>query len=663
METITNRETYGSRLFVAAIILLMFLTACKGPAVESSTASTPSSPANVSANKDDYPVFPDADAAADLSVPAEQGGRGFKGEGWETNTDFDLIGDPRAQRGGVFREYASLAPGTYRMEGPEWNNAINYAIGNMMYEGLLALDPNTLKYMPVLATHWQISPDKLTFRFRINPNARWSDGEPVVADDVIRTWILYSDPSLQSPSTYSQMIKLEMPVAESKYIVRIKAKDVQWVNFENVATMRIFPGHVIKSMTGASYLKDYNFKFLPGTGPYTAETTDIDKGNSVTVHRRKDYWAEKARANVGLNNFDQVKWSIIRDATLAFEKLKAGDLDYFYVNRSRTWAMEMNFDKVQRGLIEKRKVFSNYPSGFGGFPMNTRRQPFDDIRVRTAFALLLDRKQMLEKLFYNEYLPDNSYYPGTIYENPDNPKNEYNPEEALRLLVDAGWNERDAQGRLTKAGKPLIVEFLYEDKQLETYLTVYQGDLQKLGITLNLRLVTSETHFKLLMNRQYDMSVEAWSASIFPSPEVEFHSRLADPNNTNNITGIKIPRVDDLIDRYNKEFDLQRRVKLIREMDGILAKDYQYVLQWYRPSQRLAYWNKFGQPRGTLTRIGDAISDILLGPGIEQLWWIDPVKLQRLEKARQDPSLRLETPPVEDHYWQEFAKTESRKSQ
>ena len=100
--------------------------------------------------------------------------------------------------------------------------------------------------------------------------------------------------------------------------------------------------------------------------------------------------------------------------------------------------------------------------------MNTRRPPFDDIRVRKALALLLNRAQMLEKLFFNEYLPDNSYYPGTIYENPNNPKNDYNPQEAVKLLAEAGWKDRDAQGRLVKDGKPLTIELLYDDKQLET---------------------------------------------------------------------------------------------------------------------------------------------------------------------------------------------------
>src|SRR5262249_25570271 len=155
------------------------------------------------------------------------------------------------------------------------------------------------------------------------------------------------------PAAYSQFIKFERPVAESKYIVRVKAKELHWQNFLNFATMLVFPGHVLKDVNGAAYVRDYNFKFLPGSGPYTAKESDIDKGKSVTVRRRNDYWAEKARLNVGMNNFDEVRWLIIRDATLAFEMFKRGDVDFYYVSRSRRWVQEMDFDKVQRGLIQK----------------------------------------------------------------------------------------------------------------------------------------------------------------------------------------------------------------------------------------------------------------------------------------------------------------------
>ena len=93
---------------------------------------------------------------------------------------------------------------------------VNYSMANMMYESLLTLDPTTLKYMPVLATHWQISPDKLTFRFRINPNARWSDGEPVVADDVVRTWVLYSDPCSRHRRTPDDQAESLLPRASTR---------------------------------------------------------------------------------------------------------------------------------------------------------------------------------------------------------------------------------------------------------------------------------------------------------------------------------------------------------------------------------------------------------------------------------------------------------------
>src|ERR1044072_4652108 len=114
-----------------------------------------------------------------------------------------------------------------------------------------------------------------------------------------------------------------------------------------------------------------------------------------------------------------------------------------------------------------------------------RREPFHDVRVREALHLLLNRDLLIKKLFFNEYTPMNSYFPGGVYENPDNPKNLYDPQQALKLLADAGWSTRDPQGRLTKNGRPFTVEYLYADKGSERWLTIYQEDLRKVGITFN----------------------------------------------------------------------------------------------------------------------------------------------------------------------------------
>ena len=163
------------------VVLTFAVAACgRGGDPTGGGASGAESPrGDVSLDKNDYPVFPDADAGADPAVPAEQGGRGFTGEGWETNTDFDMIGDPRAVQGGVFRMPIYDFPASIRITGPESNTAFNFMMQPMVYETLLSMHPTTLEFIPALATHWQISEDRMTYRYRLNPNARWSDGQPV----------------------------------------------------------------------------------------------------------------------------------------------------------------------------------------------------------------------------------------------------------------------------------------------------------------------------------------------------------------------------------------------------------------------------------------------------------------------------------------------------
>src|SRR5258705_13814117 len=204
---------------------------------------------SASVNKADYPVFPNADAGADPSVPAEQGGKGFKGDGWQTNTDYELIGDPRAVRGGTFREYELDFPSTLRVYGPEANTILNLMIQSTVYEQLLYLHSDTLDYIPGLAMHWQSSPEQLTYRFRLDPNARFSDGEPVVADDVVASWSMVMDKGLQDPMNTFVFGKFEKPVAESKYIVRVKTKSLNWRNFLYFAqALPIFPSHILKNV-------------------------------------------------------------------------------------------------------------------------------------------------------------------------------------------------------------------------------------------------------------------------------------------------------------------------------------------------------------------------------------------------------------------------------
>ena len=640
---------------------LVLLTACVAAACgggttnnqqpQSSTATAPApNRGNVSTNKNDYPVFPDADAGADPSVPAAMGGKGFKGEGWETNTDYELMGSPQAVKGGTYREYQPDFPTTLRLHGPDSNLILNSMIGSMVYESLLTLHPSTLDYLPVLATHWQISPDKMTFRYRIDPNARWSDGEPVVADDVVATWSLLTDKTLQDPSEALVYGKFDKPVAESKYIVSVHAKDLSWRNFLYFsASMQILPSHILKNVNGAAYVKDYNFKLLPGTGAYEVRDADVIKGKSLTIHRRAGYWGEKIRRNVGTGNFDNVTEVIVRDRKLATEMFKKGDLDVLAPVTAQDWVEELDkLDKVAAGLIQRRKVHNENPQGTMGLAINMLKPPLDDVKVREALQHLLNRPLMIEKLLYNGYQPINSYYAGTPYANPNNPKNEYDPALAVKLLAEAGWKDRDAQGRLTKNGQPLSIEVLYFFKQYESALTTYQEDLRKVGIGLNLRFLTPETLYSLVYQRKFELAMVSFGGLVFPNPETSVASALADQNNNNNITAFKNKRVDELLPIYDKEFDQKKRVAIVREIDGLEANAHDYVLFWEPSYVRIAFWNKFGTPPGYLSRFGDYTDP-------PSLWWIDPPKDAALKQAMASNG-KLPVGAVDDTYWVDYAK-------
>lgn len=636
---------------------ILMTAACGGGSTPPSSTNTgttsPSpTPGNVSVDKNAYPVFPNADAGADPSVPADQGGKGFKGEGWETNTDFDLIGDPRAVKGGALRQ-ANMTdfPSTLRYYGPN-SHAWTAMLNSMVYETLLGLHPTSLAYMPALATHWQISPDKLTYRFRINPNAKFSDGTPVTSADVLASWKLVVDKGLQDPAVNLIFSKFDQPVVESRYIVSVKAKDQDWQNLLQFGnSLLIFPAHVLKSVDGAAFIRDFNYKMIPGTGPYLVREQDISKGTSIKITRRRDYWAERDRRSIGSSNFDEITQTVVRDRNLEFERFKRGDIDTFWVQRAQMWVQELEYPQIKRGLNQKRKIFNNNPQGLQGVAINTRKEPFTDVRVRKALRHLFNRELMIQKLAFNEYFPMDSMYAASVYENPDNEKLKYDPQRALQLLADTGWSNRDSAGRLIKNGRPMSLEIIYADQSSERFFTIYQEDLRKVGITLNLRLVTWETLIKLIDDRAFDMAMLAYTGSTFPNPEANLHSSLADQNNTNNITGFKHKRADEIMQAYKTEFNLDNRVKLLRELDGIFTNEHHWIMEWTAPYDRIVFWNKFGYPQGLITRIGDHRD-------IPSLWWIDAAKSQQLQAAMKDPSISMGQGPSEDRYWLDYAKRE-----
>jgi len=586
-------------------------------------------------------------SAGDPEVPAELGGPGFSGEGWETNMRFQALGSAEAVRGGSITLSRPDWPATLRMAGKDWNTDLTYQIRDLCYESLLGMHPVTLEFIPKIATHWWISEDKMTYRFRLNPRARFSNGEPVTAQDFVASYDLRMDPSLLDPSSIMTFKKMEAPVALSKYMLEVKCKEENWRNFLYISgiALAVFPASQI-SIAGSEYLDKYQFKLTAASGPYSVKDDDIVMGQSVTVRRRNDWWDEGNPAWTGLYNIDTYKYIVIKDTNLEFEKFKKGEFDFYIIGRAQWWAEELpKVEAVKRGLIVRRKIYNDAPRGTQGMAINTLRPPLDDLRVRKALCHLYDRRLLIEKFMFNEYVPLKSHWPGGPYENPDNVAIEYDELAAVELLEEAGWTEIDSRGYRVKDGKELAFDLTFSSKAFERYLTVYQEACKRAGIRLELQEQTPASRWKSMRQKEYDLSNTAWGALVIANPETSWKGELADQVDNNNVTSFKDERVDELCEEYDREYDPKRRSEIVQEIDGLVFNAHPYVLAWYQPCERVCFWNKFSLPKWGAHRV---VNDDYM----HMEMWVDPEKEKLLARAKSDPSITMDPGPVDNRFWQ-----------
>ena len=596
----------------------------------------------------------------DLITPAEQGGYGFdkiaESLGYETyvwseENDGTYFGDPRAKKGGQLDYIHSLFPRTMRYYGQNGSQSLNArTIHELCYEALLETHPVTLEFVPRLATHWYISNDKKTFRFRINPDARWWDGYPVTSDDVIATWELLMDETILAPSYQITYSKFERPVAESKYIVSVKAKSINWRNFLYFATsMRLLPNHILKDLDGTAFLEEYAFSVTPGTGPYIIRDEHIRNQESYIVERRDDYWAKDDPFVRYRYNFDRIKVSAIKDNdALRYEKFKKGDQDIFRCYASRRWVEETDFEATQKGWIKKQRVFSEKPAGTQGYFFNMREWPFNDKNIRYAFCYLYNREKMNREMYYSEYSMMNSLYSGSAYENPGNNPFKFNPEKALELLSASGYSKRNDDGWLVhdKTGQVLSFEIPIQ-KGREYMVTPVQQMLKEYGIDMQIKFIDYNTMIKNVNARNFKIASLAYSGLVYPNPEGTLRSSLADQTDNNNVWGFKSARVDELLDEYDICFDQKRRIDIIREIDGIFHETHPIAYSIARNYARIMWWDKFSFPDWMLTRYGGEHWDIF------KYWWFDETKNNTLNDAM-EKNKNLNLKPIDMKYWPEF---------
>ena len=592
----------------------------------------------------------------DTQTKPEQGGYGFEQIAedmgyttyeWNESVDKTFFGDPKASKGGTLNYIHSLFPRTMRVLGQNSSQVLNSrTILALCYQGLLSQHPTTLEFIPALASHWKISDDKMTFEFRINPDARWWDGRQVTSEDVIATWDLRMDETILSPAEQITYGKFERPVAKSKYLVSVKSKTVNWRNFLYFSTMALHPHHILKDLDGTAFLEEYAFSVIPGTGPYILKDENIKNQESYTFERRDDFWAAKSPFNRYKYNFDKIKVSVVKDNdALQYEKFKKGEQDIFNVQRSRRWIEETDFEATKNGWVKKQRVFSEKPAGTSGYYFNMRQWPFDDKRVRYAFCYLYDREKMNKEMYYSEYGMMNSLYSGSIYENKNNNPFKHNPSEAVRLLKEAGYTTRNSDGWLVHSETNRVLSFEIVIQKTSAYMvTPVQQMLKEYGIDMQIKFMDYNTMIKNVNARNFNVCLLAYSGLVYPNPEGSLRSTLADQDDNNNVWGFKSPRVDELLDEYDICFDQKRRVDIIREIDGIFSDVHPIAFSIARNYSRMMWWDKFGYPEWMFSRYVGEYWDSLY------YWWYDGSKNSNLKDAI-ETGKSLPLKPIDMKYW------------
>lgn len=567
---------------------------------------------------------------------------------WETALDEPPIGDPEAKRGGTFVEYSTAYPLTFRLVGPEaadvfanWNRSFT------MDFKLVRRHPTTDNYIPWTASHWYTDPDGKTVYFKLDPDARWSDGKPVTADDYVFTLELLRSEHIFDPfwnswaESHFERVEVLAP-----HVIKIVGKFKSWRALDDF-NLWATPRHATPPL-GPDWVKQTNLSPQVAIGPYVV--TEQQTGQRVVFTRVKDWWGDGKPSFRGLYNVDRLEVAVIMDTDRGFDHFKAGNLSYYVVNTAKIWAQDMEFDAIQKGWAHRKRVFIDYPEGLYGFCMNLRFPLFQNKDFRKAIQYAVNFDELNDKLMFGAYYRGVSAFTGTPFQNPELRPYGFDPKKTREHLVAAGFTKRGKDGIFTREdGTRASFTLTYGTPGLTRHMTVVQQGFQKLGIEMKLSLIEPGTAFERRQEKAYEMSIISQTADFYPDPHQYFGSEFAEPVNNNNIFAFANEEADRLIDIYRFGQDADERLQAMHRLDALIQDEAFYVPFWTAPFTRFTYWDDVRFPSFFLPKRFQLIAEW-------PVYWIDTTRSAALAEAKKsgralgaDPVVDVDPYRVKEH--------------
>ena len=493
--------------------------------------------------------------------------------------------------------------------------------------------------------------DRSWVAFTIREEAVWHDGKKISPEDVIWTFnTLMEKGHPFYKYYYGDVVEV---IQENDNKVRFNFKGN--TNLELpliVGQLPVLPKH---------YWTNKNFEEtsmdIPiGSGPYKIK--NFDAGRTITYELNSDYWGKNIPIKKGTENFGVIQYEYYKDRSIEREAFKSGDIDLFSENTSKDWATSYDTPAVQNGLIKKELIEHQNPQGMQGFAFNTRKEIFEDKRVREALSYAFDFEWTNKNLFYNAYKRTNSFFENSELASSGVPsggeldllndykellpqklfQEEYNPpktdgsgfmrkelQEATKLLQDAGWELQEGKLINKKSGSKFEFELLLVSPAFERIVLPFKDNLAKLGIDVSVRTIDSAQYQNRLDGFDFDMIVSTFSQSLSPGNEQRnfWGSDAAKTNGSRNIIGISNEVIDSLIEKVISAKDREDLIVTTQALDRVLLWNHYVIPQWHISAYRTLYWDIFDKP--------SVRPKYSLGT---HTWWVDADKASTIDQRK-----------------------------
>ena len=560
---------------------------------------------------------------------------------WLTNNEDPEFASPNAIRGGMFRTWMMSFPLTLRLVGPDSNGSFAYFTRANQF-GPVSHHPQTGRPIPLLATHWAFGEDGRSIFYRINPKARWSDGVPVTADDVVfNVQFLRSKyiVSTWSNDYYTNRIRDVKKYDSHTYGIQgADPKPPEEMHYYYGIGPR--PKHFHR--VSDNWVAEYNWKPDPTTGPY--HIGKIEKGKYIDLVRTENWWGEDLRYMRNRFNPQTIRIKVIRDINTAWQHFLKGEIDTFNITIPEYWHDKANHQTFKDGYIAKYWFYNQLPQASTGVFLNSADPLLSDKNIRLGIAHSMNFQRVIDTILRGDYERLETFNVGFgDYDVRSIQPREFDIKKANEYFEAAGFVDRDSSGIRTRTNEDgettrLSFRVTYGRSIHTPRLVVIQEEAKKTGLELRLQLLDPSASFKQMLEKKHQLAWMGWGTSgVAPRYWEHFHSINANITQTNNITNHANPAMDELIMQFRASGDRQERVALAHQLEKIVYDAAVVVPRTKVPFTREAAWRWIELPKGLGTRHSTALfnsqapSQMFSGGG---LFWINEKKKEEILEAK-----------------------------